>query len=59
MSLKETFFEVMADLSNAWYEKGFPAHTAITHIMYTKETENYVRKNSDQNREGWKEDPSG
>lgn len=36
---EDTFFEVMADLSTAWYEKGFPNPTNITHITYpaTKE----------------------
>ena len=36
---EDTFFEVMADLSTAWYERGFPNPTNITHITYpaTKE----------------------
>ena len=45
---EETFFEVMADLSNAWYEKGFPNPTDIKHIVYTQETLDNVRKDSDQ-----------
>lgn len=45
---EDTFFEVMADLSTNWYEKGFPNPTNITHTVYTKETLDNVRKDSDQ-----------
>lgn len=31
---EETFFDVMADLSTAWYEKGFPDPSTISHVTY-------------------------
>ena len=31
------FFELMEDLSTAYYETGFPDMSQVTHIMYTKE----------------------
>ncbi len=31
---EDTFFEVMADLSTAWYEKGFPDPSTLSHVMY-------------------------
>lgn len=34
---EDMFFSVMSDLSTAWYEKGFPNPTSITHITYFKE----------------------
>jgi hypothetical protein len=34
---EETFFEVMSDLSTAYYERGFPDPSTISHITYIKE----------------------
>ena len=34
---EEVFFEVMSDLSTAFYERGFPDPSTISHITYTKE----------------------
>ena len=34
---EETFFEVMGDLSDAYYERGYPDPSTITHITYIKE----------------------
>jgi len=34
---EEMFFDVMSDLSNAFYEVGFPNPETISHITYTKE----------------------
>lgn len=34
---EETFFEVMSDLSSAYYERGFPDPSTISHITYIKE----------------------
>lgn len=34
---EESFFEVMSDLSNAYYERGFPDPSTISHITYIKE----------------------
>ena len=31
---EDTFFEVMQDLSTAWYERGFPDPATITHKSY-------------------------
>lgn len=31
------FFEIMEDLSTAYYETGYPDLSQVTHIMYTKE----------------------
>ena len=31
------FFEIMADLSTAYYEVGFPDPSTVSHTMYTKE----------------------
>ena len=34
---EELFFDVMSDLSNAYYEVGFPDPSTISHITYIKE----------------------
>lgn len=34
---EEVFFEVMSDLSTAFYERGFPDPSTISHITYPKE----------------------
>ena len=34
---EETFFEVMSDLSAAYYERGYPNPSTISHITYIKE----------------------
>ncbi len=34
---EETFFEVMSDLSAAYYERGYPDPSTISHITYIKE----------------------
>ena len=34
---EETFFEVMSDLSSAYYERGYPDPSTISHITYIKE----------------------
>jgi hypothetical protein len=34
---EETFFEVMSDLSSAYYERGYPNPSTISHITYIKE----------------------
>ena len=34
---EETFFEVMSDLSTAYYERGYPDPSTISHITYIKE----------------------
>lgn len=34
---EETFFEVMSDLSSAYYERGYPDPSTISHITYIQE----------------------
>ena len=34
---QETFFDVMSDLSTAYYEVGFPDPSTVTHKTYIKE----------------------
>ena len=34
---EETFFDVMTDLSTAYYEVGFPDPSTISHITYIQE----------------------
>ena len=34
---EETFFDVMTDLSTAYYERGYPDPSNVSHKTYTKE----------------------
>lgn len=34
---EETFFDVMSDLSTAYYEVGYPDPSTISHITYIQE----------------------
>lgn len=34
---EETFFDVMSDLSTAYYERGYPHPSTISHTTYIKE----------------------
>ena len=34
---QEAFFDIMSDLSNAYYERGYPDPSTISHITYIKE----------------------
>jgi hypothetical protein len=35
---QEVFFDVMSDLSNAYYKMGFPDPSTISHTTYIKES---------------------
>ncbi len=34
---EETFFDVMSDLSTAYYERGYPNPSDVSHTTYIKE----------------------